>query len=64
MRTRLTELRNELTQLPLPDESPLWYDDQTVIPGLPLAKLLTVTIVAHNEAGDSAASAPATITLG
>lgn len=126
MRARLIGLRGELAQLPLPDDSPLWYafgfnrpadpatpgvpdqlvltagapgsgtliadwapsrratsyrvkiavegeteprvfglfsDDQAAIAGLPLAKLLTVTIVAHNEAGDSAASEPASITL-
>ena len=126
MRARLIGLRGELTQIPLPDDSPLWYafgfnrpadpatpgipdqlvltagaagtgtviadwatsrratgyrvkiqvtgeaqprllgifaDDQTTVTGLPVGKLLTVTIIAHNEAGDSAESAPATITL-
>jgi hypothetical protein len=126
MRARLIGLRNELTQLPLPADSSIWYafgfnrpsdpatpgvpdnlvltagatgtgalivdwapsrraesyrvkvvvageapprlfglfpDDQTVLTGLPLAKLLTITIIAHNAAGDSAESTPATITL-
>lgn len=125
-RARLTGLRGELSQLPLPDDSPLWYafgfnrpadpatpgipdnlvltagaagtgtlitdwaasrratgyrvkilvtgeteprlfglfaDDQTTITALPLGAALTVTIIAHNEAGDSAESPPATITL-
>lgn len=127
MRARLIGLRGELTQIPLPDDSPLWYafgfnrpadpatpgipdqlvlttgatgtgtvivdwatsrratgyrvkiavagepqprvfglfsDDQTSVAGLPIGKLLTVTIIAHNEAGDSAESTPVTITLG
>lgn len=126
MRARLIGLRGELAQLPLPDDSPLWYafgfnrpadpatpgvpdqlvltagaagsgtvivdwassrralnyrvklvvageteprlfglysDDQTTLTGLPTGKLLTVTVIAHNEAGDSAESTPATITL-
>ena len=126
MRARLTGLRGELSQLPLPDDSPLWYafgfnrpadpatpgvpdnlvltagaagtgtliidwaasrrannyrvkilvagepqprlfglftDDQTTITALPLGAVLTVTVIAHNEAGDSAESTPAAITL-
>lgn len=126
MRARLTGLRGELSQIPLPDDSPLWYafgfnrpadpatpsapdhlvltagaagtgtlitdwatsrratgyrvkilvagepqprlfglfaDDQTTVTALPLGKLLTVTLIAHNEAGDSAESASAVITL-
>lgn len=126
MRARLIGLRGELEQLPLPDDSPLWYafgfnrpadpatpgvpdqlvltagapgsgiviadwaparratsyrvkimveseteprffglftDDQTAIAGLPLAMLLTVSVIAHNEAGDSAESVPASVTL-
>lgn len=41
----------------------LFEDDQAAIPSLPLGLLLTVTIIAHNEAGDSAESAAVTITL-
>ena len=126
MRARLIGLRGELTQIPLPDDSPLWYafglnrpadpatpgipdqlvltagaagsgtvivdwttsrratgyrvkiqvtgeaqprlfglfaDDQTTVTGLPLGPVLTVTIIAHNEAGDSAESPAATLTL-
>jgi hypothetical protein len=126
MRARLIGLRGELTQLPLPDDSPLWYafglnrpadpatpgipdhliltvgaagtgtlivdwansrratgyrvkiqvtgeaqpryfgifaDDQTTVTGLPVGPVLAVAIIAHNEAGDSAESAVATITL-
>jgi hypothetical protein len=126
MRARLIGLRGELTQVPLADDSPLWYafgfnrpadpatpgvpdqlvlsagapgtgtliadwasarratgyrvkiqvageaqprifglfaDDQSTLTGLPTGKLLTVTLIAHNEAGDSAESSPVTITL-
>ena len=126
MRARLIGLRGELTQIPLPDDSPLWYafgfnrpadpatpgipdqpvltagaaasgtlivdwptsrratgyrvkiqvtgepqprlygifsDDQTTVTGLPLGPSVAVTIIAHNEAGDSAESPAATITL-
>jgi hypothetical protein len=126
MRARLIGLRGELTQMPLPDDSPLWYafglnrpadpatpgipdqlvlteaasgsgtviidwatarratgyrvkiqvtgepqprlfglfaDDQTSVTGLPIGPLITVTIIAHNEAGDSADSATTTLTL-
>ncbi|MES2438449.1 MAG: fibronectin type III domain-containing protein [Verrucomicrobiota bacterium] len=126
MRARLTGLRGELAQLPLPDDSPLWYafgfnrpadpatpgipdqliltagaagtgaliadwvtarratsyrvkiqvageplprlfglfaDDQATLTGLPSGTLLTVTVIAHNAAGYSADSPPATITL-
>lgn len=41
----------------------LFADDQTTVTGLPVGPLLSVTLIAHNEAGDSAESAPATITL-
>lgn len=126
MRRRLSGVRDELTQIPLPGDSPLWYafgfnrpddpstpgipdsltlapgapgsgtlivdwaasrratgyrvklqvpgepqprvfglfpDDQTTLTGLPTGTLLSVTIIAHNESGDSAPSQPATITL-
>lgn len=125
-RNRLTGLREELIQLPLAGDSPIWYafgfsrpddpetpevpsgliltagapgsgdvitdwaasrratsyrvkiqvageteprlfglfeDDQATIHGLPLGVLLTITIIAHNAAGDSQESTPATITL-
>ena len=48
---------------PEPRTYPLVSEDQTTITGLPLGVLLTVTVAAHNQAGDSAESAPATITL-
>lgn len=48
---------------PQPRSFGIFADDQTVLAGLPLAKLLTVTVVAHNDAGDSPASVPATLTL-
>jgi hypothetical protein len=126
MRARLTGLRGELEQIPLPDDSPIWYafgfnrpddpatpgqpdslvlsagaagsgtlivdwaparratgyrvkvqvageakprefplvtDDQTTLAALPLGKLLTITVAAHNDAGDGPDSNPATITL-
>jgi hypothetical protein len=126
MRARLIGLRGELTQIRLPDDSPLWYafgfsrpadpatpgvpdqlvltagaagtgtvivdwatsrratgyrvriqvtgeaqprffglfaDDQTTVTGLPIGPMLAVTIIAHNEAGDSAESAVVNITL-
>ncbi len=126
MRARLIGLRGELTQIPLPDDSPLWYafgfsrpadpatpgvpdqlvltagaagtgtvivdwatsrratgyrvriqvtgeaqprffgifaDDQTTVTGLPIGPLFAVAVIAHNEAGDSAESAVANITL-
>ena len=46
-----------------PRVQPLEPVDQAFIPGLPTGVLLTVTVAAHNAAGDGAECAPATITL-
>ena len=42
---------------------PLVTEDQTVLTGLPLGKLLTVTVTAHNAAGEGAPSSAVTTTL-
>ena len=41
----------------------LFADEQTTVTGLPVGPVLSVTIIAHNEAGDSAESTAVTITL-
>ena len=47
-----------------PREYPLVQDTQCALTDLPIGKLLTVTVTAHNDAGDGPASDPATIALG
>jgi hypothetical protein len=46
-----------------PKTFPLVSEDQTVLTALPLGKLLTVTVAAHNPAGYGEESSPATTTL-